>query len=182
FDVYLNNILDLTIMIFQVDCFCRLYFLQNYYIGDNQYKGHLKPLTNSLFFGIKGFSGENTLYYDMKKRQISRSISRITIPLFTNLSYSISHSFDNNSTNQLLHSINTRYKIFRLNTSILSNIKEGYIQQKRLNITIDRRCWYLSFNYIEDYNKTTNKTYKVLTLTLNIINFNYNFPLIKPEK
>ena len=182
-DIYLNNILDFNNNdFFRWTVSTGYTFLQNYYIGDNKYKGHLKPLINSLFFGIKGFSGENTLYYDMKKRQINRSISRITIPLFNNLSYSISHSFDNNSTNQLLHSINTRYKIFRLNASILSNIKEGYIQQKRLNITIDRRCWYLSFNYIEDYNKTTNKTYKVLTLTLNIISFNYNFPLIKPEK
>ncbi len=182
-DFYLNNILD-----FQNNDFFRwtistgYTFLKNYYIGDTSYKGHRKPLINGLFFKIKGFSGENSLYYDFSKKQISRSISSLSVPLSRYLSYTISHSFDNNSTNQLLHSISTRFKLFRINASILNNIKEGYVQQKRANITLDRGCWYLSFNYMEDYNKTTNKTYKVLTLTLNIVHFNYNFPLIKPEQ
>jgi LPS-assembly protein len=182
-DLYLTNILG-----FKNDNFFRwtlstgYTFLDSYYIGDNIYEGHEKPLTNSLYFSINGFSGENTLYYDFQKNQISRTISSLTIPVYKNISYSISHSYDKDSTNQLLQSVSASYKIFTLTASILNNLKQGYVQQKRLNLTINRGCWYLSFNYIEDYNIDTNKTYKVLTLTLNIVNLNYNFPLIKPTQ
>ncbi|RMA97692.1 LPS-assembly protein LptD [Hydrogenothermus marinus] len=160
-------------------------FLNEYYIGDNLYEGRKKPFRNSFIYSINSFTGENTLFYDFKKNQIVRTISSFSFPITKYFRYSMSHSFDKgeqNSTNQLLNSISANYKNISLNFSILSNIKEGYIQQKRGSLTFNRKCWYVKLDYIKDFNKTTGKSYKVITLTLNIINFSYNFPLLKPTE
>ena len=160
-------------------------FLDNYYIGDASFKGHKKPLKNSFIYNINGYTGENTLFFDLKKQQIVRTISSFSFPIFSHLKYVISHSFDkgeNSSTNQLLHSIYTGWKYFSLNFSILSNIKEGYIQQKRGSLKFDRGCWFAQIDYMEDFNRQTGKSYKVITFTLNIVNFRYNIPILKPSK
>lgn len=157
-------------------------FLDSYFIGDNEFKGHKKPLENSLIFNINGFSGENTIFFDFKKSQIVRSISSLSIPVLGYFRYTISHSFEKNQTNQLVNTITTHYKSLYLSFSWLNNLKQGYIQQKRGRIIFDRRCWNLSIDFLEDFNKTTGKRYKTITIAINIFNLSYNFPLIRPSR
>ncbi|WP_457641713.1 LPS-assembly protein LptD [Persephonella sp.] len=163
-------------------------FLDSYYVGDKVYKGNIKPGKNSLYFNINGIRGENTIFYDFDKSQITRSISSFSMPIKGLFTYSVAHSFDKGIDQDSLHQVNNTIsfsiKNISFKGSILSNLKDGYIQQKRANIVLNRKCWSLSFTYIEDYKKTTGKTYQTYYLTLNIFDIRYNLPFLasKPQQ
>lgn len=156
-------------------------FLENFYIGNNPFYGHNKPITNNLILNIKGVLAENNILFDRYKKQITRSISSLSLNIFNKIIYSINHSYDkgeNITQNQLVHTVSTSYKWFRLSDSIVQNLEEGYIQQRSATVIFDRKCWSLTINYIEDYNRQRGKTFKTITATINILRFRYALPFI----
>ena len=179
-DFYLYNILSFDNQnFFRWEIGTGYTFLNQFYIGDKAYKGHNKPISNNLILNIGNVSAENNLIYDRYKKQITRSISSLALRIFKNLRYSISHSYDKGETltqNQLVHSASLNYKLFNISGTIVQNVEEGYTQQKRLTFVFDRKCWNFVVNYIEDYNKTTDKTFKTITATINILRFRYALP------
>ncbi|WP_456401034.1 LPS-assembly protein LptD [Persephonella sp.] len=163
-------------------------FLDKFFIGDKEYEGNLKPVKNSIYFKIKGVSGENTLFYDLDRNQITRSISSLSIPFFNLFTYSVVHSFDKgietDSLNQLTSSVSFGIKNLIFSGTVLNNLKDGYVQQRRFALTLNRNCWSLTFTFIEDYIKTTDKRYQTYYLTLNILDIRYNLPFLtsKPQQ
>ncbi|WP_457621392.1 LPS-assembly protein LptD [Persephonella sp.] len=162
-------------------------FLDQYYIGDMMYKGNVKPAKNSLYFKLGSITGENTLFYDFDRNQITRSISSVVIPFFGLFTYSVSHSFDKgidrDSLHQVSNGISFGVKNLKFRGTVLNNLKDGYVQQKRVGIVLNRKCWSLTFAYIEDFKKTTGQTYQTYYLTLNILDIRYNLPFLmsKPQ-
>ena len=181
-DFYLYNILSFNNQdYFRWEIGTGYTFLENFYIGDTPFLGHNKPITNNLILKIKGILAENNILFDRYKKQITRSISSLSLNIFNKLRYSINHSYDkgeNITQSQLVHSVSTSYKLFKLSGSIVQNLEEGYTQQRRATVIFDRKCWNFIINYIEDYNKQTNKTFKTITATINILRFKYALPFI----
>jgi len=159
-------------------------FLDEFYIGDTMYEGSKKPLRNSLIFDFRFLSGENTLFYDQKLKQIVRSVSSLSVNFFNLLRYSVSHSYDkgeDETQNQIIHSVSTAYKILKLSGTVVSNIEKGYTQQKRVSLTLDRRCWSLTLNYLEDYNLASDNTFRTVNVSLNIFKFRYALPFLSSQ-
>ncbi|WP_457639398.1 LPS-assembly protein LptD [Persephonella sp.] len=155
-----------------------------YYLGNNELKGYYKPLKNRFYFGIGGFSGENTLYYDFSFNQIARSITTFSIPVFSWFRYSVSHSFDKglflNSTsiNQINQTYSLSYKNLSLSVSVLSNLKYGYVQRKTAVFSLNRKCWQLRVNYKEDYNRVTQQTFRSIYVYINILRADIKLPFV----
>ena len=152
-----------------------------YYVADKREAGYKKPLKNSLYLSIGKYSFSNTLLYSFKTNQIDTSVSSFSVAIFDWLNYSVSHSYSNNSTNQLTNSIYGRIKNWSYNLSILNNLTEGYIQQKRFSLLWDRGCWNLQFQYVEDYNASTGKTFKTYYVMLNILELSYQLPFLSSQ-
>ena len=159
-------------------------FNRYYYLGNNRLKGHKKPLKNRIYFKIKGFSGENTLYYDFRFNQIVRSITTFNIPITSWVSYSVSHSYDKGifssipTVNQITNSVNISYKNMNFSGSVLSNIKSGYTQRKSFTFTLDRKCWRFNLSYREDYNSITGKTFRSVVVYINILRTDIKLPFV----
>jgi len=154
-----------------------------YFISDRPYKGFWKPLKNSMLFDINGFKGEQLLFYDFQLGYITRSITSFTFPVRKNITYTITHSFDKGyqeeSLNQIYQKLAINYKNFFLEASLLSNIKHGYTQQKKIKLTYDRKCWSFSIKYIEDYNIDSGKTFSSIVLAVNILSTEYKIPFVQ---
>ncbi|SNZ09950.1 LPS-assembly protein [Persephonella hydrogeniphila] len=159
-------------------------FNDYYYLGNNRLKGNQKPLKNRFYFYVKGFSGENTLYYDFKFNQIVRSITTFSIPVFSWFRYSVSHSYDKgifssiSTINQINQTGTLTYKNISLSASVLSNIKFGYVQRKSLNFSLNRKCWRLNISYKEDYNRVTGKSFRSIVVYINILKTDIKLPFV----
>ena len=153
-----------------------------YYIGENREDGYIKPLTNTVYLSVDKYSFSNSLIYSFKTNQIETSISSFSVALFDWLKYSVSHSYSNNSTNQITNSIYGKIKNWSYNFSVLNNIKEGYTQRKSFSLTWDRGCWNLQFFYLEDFNKSTGKTYRTYYFVINILDIRYQLPFLASTK
>jgi len=159
-------------------------FNNYYYLGNNRLQGHQKPLKNRFYFYIKGFSGENTLYYDFKFNQIVRSITTFSVPVFSRFRYSISHSYDKgifsstSTINQINQTGTFTYKNISLSASVLSNIKLGYVQRKSLSFSMNRKCWRLNISYKEDYNRVTGKSFRSIVVYINILRTDIKLPFV----
>ncbi len=159
-------------------------FLNYYFIGDNIYYSHIKPLTNSILLNIDKYSLDSTTFYDIEKKYMIRSISSLSFPINNYITYSLSYSHDKGTVNeipqkQLSNSISANYKNFSLTANIINNIKNGYVQRKSFSLNWNRGCWSLTFGYWEDYNESTSKRYKNLYIMINILDIRYNFPFVK---
>ncbi|MBK3333027.1 LPS-assembly protein LptD [Persephonella atlantica] len=161
------------------------YTLNNYYyLGNNRLDGHKKPVKNRFYFQINGFYGENTLYYDFYFNQIVRSITTFTIPVTSWFTYSISHSFDkglfegSTTINQINQTARLYYRNISFSFSVLSNIKQGYIQRKSARFTLNRKCWNLRVTYSEDFNIITGKTFRSIYVYINILKTDIKLPFV----
>lgn len=159
-------------------------FLNYYFIGDNIYYSHIKPLKNSILLNIDKYSLDSTTFYDLNKKYIVRSISSLSFPINNYITYSLSYSHDRGtdyetSQKQLSNSVSANYKNFSLNANIINNIKDRYIQRKFFSLNWNRGCWSLTFGFWEDYNKSTDKKYKNFYILINILDIHYNFPFVK---
>ncbi|NPA12780.1 MAG: LPS-assembly protein LptD [Aquificae bacterium] len=157
-----------------------------YSIGNNTVKGFFKPLKNRLYASIGKVSAENTLYYDFRYNQIVRSITGLSFPIFNWLSYSLNHSYDKDlssdiSTNQISQNINLRYKNLSASYSWITNLKLGYVQRKNLKLNLDRKCWRLRLSYLEDFNKSTGKTFRTLLIYINILRTDIKLPFVSRD-
>ena len=161
-------------------------FLGKYKISENFFDGSIKPLKNSFYFKIGKFSGENNTFFDFK-RGVKRSITSLDLPITNWFKYTINHSYDRGLTfageefHQLGQSVTFNIKNIELYGSILNNIKEGFVQQKRFYIALDRKCWKLKLKYVEDFNKETNKMYSSFLIAINLLNIEYALPFLKPK-
>ncbi len=154
-----------------------------YFVSDTPYKGYWKPLKNNILFDIHGFQGEQLLFYDFKLGYITRSITSLTIPINKNITYTVTHSFDKGlnqqSINQIYQNLKISYKNILLEASLLSNIKNGYTQQKKVKLTYDRKCWSFSIKYIEDYNVDSGKTFSSIVLAIDLLSTEYKIPFVQ---
>jgi LPS-assembly protein len=161
-------------------------FLGKYKISENFFDGNIKPLKNSFYFKIGKLSGENNLFFDFK-RGIKRSITSLELPITSWFKYTIDHSYDRGLTfpgeefHQLGQSFTINIKNIEIYGSILNNIIEGFVQQKRFYIALDRKCWKFKIKYVEDFNKETNKTYSSFLIAVNLLNIEYALPFLKPK-
>ncbi|MCX7760656.1 MAG: LPS assembly protein LptD [Hydrogenothermaceae bacterium] len=181
-DVYLYNILN-----FRKDYYFRwevssgYTFLGSYKIGENQYYSDIKPLKNSLLFAFKRITADTITYYDTEKGRVIRTVTSLGFTPKNWLSYSISYSFDSYTANskQLSNSFNINLENYKLSGYILSNLSGGYVQRKLFSFVWDRKCWNITFNFYEDYNKTTEKRYRNIFVIVNIMGFGYKLPFIR---
>ncbi len=161
-------------------------FTGKYQIAEQIFQSYMKAIRNSFYFKIGRFYGENNLFFDFSIKRVVRAITSFEIPIFSWLDYTLTHSFDRGDeeeqgVNQINNKIKLRYKNLIFEGSLLNNLKDGYIQQKRFSITIDRRCWSLKFKYIEDFNKETNRTYTNFVVAINFLNIEYALPFLRPR-
>jgi LPS-assembly protein len=159
-------------------------FLNHYYIGENMYNSHIKPLKNSIYLNIGKYSADSILYYDMEKKNLIRTISSFSTPIRDNIIYSVAYTYDRgtsteDSQKQISNSIFVNYKNYSFRASILNNLKYGYVQNKNLTFDWNRGCWSLSFSYWEDYNITTQKRYKNIFIIINILDMRYRVPFVR---
>ena len=153
-----------------------------YYVSDRKETGHWKPLKNDVYMSIDRYSFSNTLLYSFKTNQIDTALSTFSVAIFDWLNYSISHSYSNNSTNQITNSIYGKVKNWSYNLSILNNMKGGYTQQKRFSLLWNRGCWNLQFYYVEDFNRTTGKTFISYYFIVSILDIPYQLPFLSQSK
>ncbi len=190
-DLIIHNILNFKEKddFFRWSIYTGYSFTGKYQIAEQTYNSHIKAIRNSFYFQIGEWSGENNLFFDFSLKRIVRSITSFKMPITDWFTYSFTHSFDRGSTedeerqgvNQINNKVKLRYKNLIFEGSLLNNIKDGYIQQKRFSITIDRRCWSLKLKYIEDYNKETDRTYTNFVIAINFLNIEYALPFIAPK-
>jgi LPS-assembly protein len=159
-------------------------FLNHYYIGENIYNSHIKPLKNSIYLNIGKYSADSVLYYDTEKKNLIRTISSFSAPIRDNIIYSVAYTYDRgtsteDSQKQISNSIFVNYKNYSFRASILNNLKYGYVQNKSLAFDWNRGCWSLSFSYWEDYNITTQKRYKNIFIIINILDMRYRVPFVR---
>ncbi len=162
-------------------------FTGKYQIGEQVFDSNLKAVRNSFYFKIGQWSGENNLFFDFSIKRIVRSITSFHMPFTSWFEYTLTHSFDRGDgqdqpgVNQVNNKVKVRYKNLIFEGSLLNNIKDGYIQQKRFSITLDRKCWSLKLKYIEDYNRETDKTYANFVLAINFLDIEYALPFLAPK-
>lgn len=188
-DFVLHNILNFKNSddFFRWSIYTGYSFSGKYQIGEQVFNANLKPIRNSFYFKIGEWSGENNLFFDFSIKRIVRSITSFHMPFTKWFEYTLTHSFDRGSgeeqpgVNQVNNKVKLLYKNLILQASILNNIKDGYIQQKRFSITIDRKCWSLKLKYIEDYNKETDRTYANFVLAVNFLDIEYALPFLAPK-
>ena len=156
--------------------------LDHYYIGDVRYNSSTKSLKNSIFMSIKGFSVDSILYYDWQKKQISRTVSSVSIPINKYINYSVSYIEDNGDTSQskqMSNSISINYLNYSFSGYILTNLKDNYTQRKMFTFNWNRGCWSLSFGYLDDYNITTQRHYRNVYIVINILDVHYRLPFVR---
>ena len=182
-DLTLYNILN-----FKNDYFLRwklsqgYSFLNYYYIGDTKYNSKTKPLESSVFLNIKGYSLDSILYYDWDKRNISRTVSTASIPIYKYATYSVSYIEDKGETQQnkqISNALSINYLNYSFSGYILTNLQQKYTQRKMFTFNWNRGCWSLSFGYLDDYNITTQKHYKTIYVMINILDIHYKFPFVR---
>ncbi|NPA51713.1 MAG: LPS-assembly protein LptD [Aquificae bacterium] len=162
-------------------------FTGKYQIGEQVFNASLKAIRNNFYFKIGKWTGENNLFFDFSIKRVVRSITSFYFPFTSWFEYTMTHSFDRGDgeeqpgVNQINNKVKLRYKNFIFEGSVLNNIKDGYIQQKRLSVAIDRKCWSLKIKYIEDYNKETNKTYANFVLAIDFLDIEYAVPFLAPK-
>jgi LPS-assembly protein len=156
--------------------------LDYYYIGNTKYNTRTKSLKNSIFMNIKGYSLDSVLYYDWEKGNIARNVSTVSIPVNKYINYSLSYIEDKGDVRQkrqLSNSLSINYLNYAFSGYILTNLQQNYTQRKSFTFNWNRGCWSLSVGYLDDYNITTQKHYRMIYVFINILDIQYKFPFIR---